>query len=327
MKKKLAIVALFVMIMVSAVGCGHSEAPTTNESTVENNQESNQNITIYTSFYPMYDFTKKIAGDRAEVINMVPAGVEPHDWEPSASDMAKLEKASMFIYNGAGFEAWVDKMLASSVNQENLVIVEASQGIPLLQGEEHTHDENEADADHVEGDELYDPHIWLNPEYAKQEMETIKNALVEVDPENKTYYEANYTKYATQFDELDQKYRDTLTSLTNKDIIVAHAAYGYLCDAYGLTQISISGLSADQEPSPARMAEIVSFANEHQVKTIFFEELTSAKVAETIANEVGAKTAVLDPIEGLSDEKMSNDDDYFTIMEANLAALKEALSL
>lgn len=224
-------------------------------------------------------------------------------------------------------EHWTADVLASLQNKD-LLSVETSAGLTLLEGhhdhegeEEGTHEEEEAH----EEEESYDPHVWLDPMNAKAQMAAIKDAFIKADPENSAYYEANYETYATEFDALDNEFREGLSGYSNRDIIVAHEAFGYLCKAYDLNQIGIEGLSADSEPDPARMAEIIDFAKEKNITTIFFEELVSPKVAETIADAVGAKTAVLSPIEGPSDEQTANGDDYFTIMRQNLAALQTAL--
>ncbi|MGC4019773.1 MAG: metal ABC transporter substrate-binding protein [Muricomes sp.] len=283
-------------------------------------ETDNGKLKVMASFYPMYDFAKKVGGDKVDVINMVPAGTEPHDWEPAATDIAELEDADVFIYSGAGMEHWTKDVLASLDNKD-LTVVEASKGIKLVEGEEHEDEEDDAE----EGPH-YDPHVWLSPLNAKVEMENIKDALVKADPENKDYYTENYDKYAKEFDQLDASYKEELADTKGKDIIVAHEAFGYLCSAYGLNQVGIEGLSPDSEPDPARMDEIIKFAKEHQVKTIFFEELVSPKVAETIADEIKAETKVLNPLEGLSDEQLKAGEDYFSVMESNLKELKEALN-
>ena len=185
------------------------------------------------------------------------------------------------------------------------------------------HEEEGEEEDEEHG--AFDPHVWLDPMFAKKEMENIKDALVKADPENQAYYEANYETYAQKFDELDQTYKETLSPLPGKSVVVAHEAFGYLCSAYGLTQMGIEGLTPDSEPDPARMALVIDFVKENQVKTIFFEELVSPKVAETIAKETGAGTEVLNPLEGLTDEQLKNGDDYFSVMEKNLDVLKKAL--
>lgn len=281
-------------------------------------------LSVMASFYPMYDLAVKIGGDKVDVTNMVPAGTEPHDWEPATKDITSLEKADVFVYSGAGMEHWAEDVLKTLKNK-NLTVVEASSGITLMKGHEHEEGESKeaAGEEHEHGE--FDPHVWLSPVNAKKEMENIKDAFAKADPENEAYYQANYETYASKFDELDKKFKDTLSPLPNKSVVVAHEAFGYLCDAYGLTQMGIEGLTPDSEPDPARMAEVIDFVKENKVKTIFFEDLVSPKVAETIAKETGAKTEVLNPLEGLTDEQLKNGDDYFSVMEKNLTVLKEAL--
>ena len=299
---------------------------------------SDKKLNVMASFYPMYDFATKVGGDKVEVTNMVPAGTEPHDWEPAATDIKNLEDADVFIYNGAGMEHWTEDVLDSLENKD-LTVVEASKGLTLLEGKEEEEDEDEStdssseestdkeDSSDSESEEVtYDPHVWLNPLNAKTEMENIKDALVEADPDNKDYYEQNYETYAEKFDQLDQEYKDGLSDAKSKDLITSHEAFGYLCQAYGLNQVGIEGLSPDSEPDASRMDEIIKFAKENDVKTIFFEELVSPKVSETIADEIGAKTAVLNPIEGLTDDEISAGEDYFSVMESNLKTLEEALN-
>lgn len=314
------------LVLFLLAGCG----TTSPSSKADDSQTQKGTLSVYASFYPMYDFAAKIGGDKVSVVNMVPAGSEPHDWEPTAADITGLEKAAVFIYNGAGMEHWAEDVLESLQNKD-LVVVEASKGLTLREGHHHEHEgEEEAHADaaadeHSDEEEKYDPHVWLSPLNAKAEMENIKNAFVQADPDNKDYYEANYAKYAADLDVLDKEFKDTLTPLPNKDIIVAHQAFGYLCAAYGLNQVGIEGLSPDSEPDPARVAEIIEFAKEHKVRVIFFEELVSPKVAETIAKAIDARTDVLSPIEGLSDEQRSAGGDYFSVMRQNLENLKTAL--
>lgn len=319
---------------------------------------SDKKLNVMASFYPMYDFAVKVGGDKVEVTNMVPAGTEPHDWEPAATDIKNLEDADVFIYNGAGMEHWTEDVLDSLENKD-LKVVEASEGLTLLEGKEEEEETDAADStsesssdedtseedssadsssdsevsadstsdeDSSDSEIVYDPHVWLNPLNAKTEMENIKNAFVEADPDNKDYYEQNYETYAEKFDQLDQEYKDGLSDTKSKDLITSHEAFGYLCQEYGLNQVGIEGLSPDSEPDASRMDEIIKFAKENNVKTIFFEELVSRKVSETIADEIGAKTAVLNPIEGLTDDEISAGEDYFSVMETNLKTLEDALN-
>ena len=303
MKLKKLLLLILSVIMLLNLGC---------TSNMQKNSDDKGKLKIYTSIYPLYDFATKVGGDRVSVTNLVPAGTEPHDYELSTTDMINLEKADMLIYNGAGIENWSDKVI-SSIENKNIVYVKTSQDLDL-----YTQDNNSDDG-HNHGH--IDPHTWLSIKNAKKEMENIKDALVKMDPENSDYYEANYKTYAKKFDELENKYKETLDPILNKSIIVAHEAFGYLCRDYDIDQVAIEGLTPDSEPSPARMREIIKFAKDNNIKTIFFEELVSPKVANTIAKEVGADTAVLNPLEGLSEDEIKNGEDYFSVMEENLNAI------
>jgi len=323
MKKFVSLILACVMTLGLLTACNSNSAQTQSKSESPASPASSKaasqtgaekKLKVYTSFYVMYDFTKKVGGDKIDVTNLVPAGTEPHDWEPATTDIVNLEKADVLVYNGASMESWIEKVLGSLQNK-NLVVVEASEGLDLMAGH----------AEEGEETTKYDPHVWLSPVNAKKEMENIKNALVQADAINKDTYESNYAKYAAQFDELDQEYKTASASFTSKDIIVAHQAFGYLCKAYGLNQVAIEGLTADSEPDPARMSEVIKFAKDHKVKTIFFEELVSPKVSETIAKAVGAKTATFNPLEGLTDEEQSKGLEYVSVMKQNLQTLKDAL--
>lgn len=302
----------FKIFSLIIVACLALLAGCSNKSKGGLGKKDKNKVSVYTSFYAMYDLTKKIGGDKINITNLVPAGTEPHDWEPKPSNIAELEEADVIVYNGAGMEGWIDKILKTLKN-EDLVTVETSKEIKLL--------------DNAQGDEhlKYDPHVWLNPMNAKKQMEAIKNALVKADPANKSYYEKNYEDNAKKIAELDKKYKDAVEKFTQKNIVVSHEAFGYLCDAYGLKQVAIEGLNAESEPSPARMAEIVKYVKENNVKYIFSEELLSPKVAEAISKETGAKIAILNPLEGIKEEDTNAGKEYFSIMNDNLEILKKAL--
>ena len=309
-----ALVCACTLSLSLLTGCGTQPADTA---------AGDGRLRVLTSFYPMYDFACKIGGDCIDVTNMVPSGTEPHDWEPSTNDLKNLEKADVFIYNGADMEPWADDLLVS--RSDTLRVVEASENVELRTTDgEHEHAHEHEDADHHHGD--FDPHVLLDPENAKIEMEAIRDALCAADPENSTVFQSNYEKYAAELDALDAEFREKLAPLPNRTIVVAHEAFGYLCDAYGLTQVGIEGLSPDSEPDPGRMAEVIDFVREHSISTIFFEELVSPKVAEAIASETGAQAKMLSPLEGLSDEQAAAGADYFSVMHDNLAALMEALN-
>lgn len=308
--KKSFLVMLFMILGLMVSGCGSEQKST----------ESSDKLVVYTSFYTMSDFAKKIGGDRIEVVTLVPPGVEPHDWEPSTSDLVQLEKAKIFIYNGAGLEHWVEKVV-SSLKNEKLVLVETAKNIPIENASGgHSHGGKE---EHSHG---ADPHVWLNPLNAKEQMKMIRDGLSQVDPKNKEYYEANYQKYAQEAEALDQEISEMLKALPKREIVVSHAAFGYFCERYGLEQIALRGISPEEEPAPARMAEVIDLVKNNGIKVIFFEEMVSPKVSEVIAKETGAKTAMLNPLEGLNEEEAKQGADYFSVMRRNAQEIKKALT-
>lgn len=299
MKRIVKIISVVVAMLIGCTACA--------ENGETDAAKDSKKVKVMTSFYTMYDFAEKIGGDKVTITNMVPAGTEPHDWEPSAVDIRKMEDADVFIYNGAGMEHWAEDIL-KTLDNKKLITVEASKGVNLIKEEKEN-----------------DPHVWLDPENAKIEMKNIKDALIQADEKNTEYYTKNYEEFEKKLDELNQEFEETLSQLENKDIIVAHEAFGYLCKAYGLNQVAIEGLMPDSEPDPAKMEEIIQFAKKKKINTIFFEELVSPKVAKTIAKEIGAKTEVLNPLEGLSDEQIESGEDYFSVMRTNLQQIKDAL--
>ncbi|MCC3371948.1 metal ABC transporter substrate-binding protein [Cohnella sp. REN36] len=284
--------------------------------------DAGKRLKVVTTFYPMYEFSKQVGGEHADVVALVPPGAEPHDWEPSAKDMAKVKEADVFVYNGL-VEGWVPQALSSAANDKRIV-VEASKGIELMEGlpeEEEEHHDHAGEDGHA-----MDPHVWLDPVLAQQEVASIQAAFSQADPANQAAYENNAKAYIAQLQALDEAYRAGLQDVKMKAFVTQHAAFGYLAKRYGLTQVPIAGLSPDQEPSPDQMADIVKFAKERAVKTIFFETLVDPKVAKTVADEIGARTDVLNPIEGLTDEDQKNGLDYIGLMKNNLEALKKALN-
>lgn len=261
----------------------------------------NGRIQVYTSFYAMYSLTSEIAGDKADVYNLCPTGSEPHDFEPTASDMAKLADADVFIYSGMGMEHWTES-ISESLSGSDVIITEASASVPNTP-------------------ENGDPHVWLDPENAYAELEAIANALTEADPSNSGYYSDRLEDCRQRIDELDKAYEDAAASFASDIIITSHEAYANLCSAYGLTQMGINGVDNSEDPTPSRMAEIENFIKENNVKYIFTEPLSTSKIAETISSDTGCGILSLDPFEGNAEGK-----DYFTVMYENLDALKTALS-
>ena len=296
-------------LLLTALGC--PPAGTSRKS---------EKLQVYTSFHPIYDFATKIAGEKADIRNLIPPGTDAHDWEPSIAEMMALENADILFYNGLGMEPWVEKIRGTLRNQD-LQCVQVSDGATLLEGEGVvcTH------GGHAHTHAAHDPHIWLSPQNAKKMGENVKTALTVADAKNAEYYTENYEKFAAECDRLDDDFRKTLTPLPKKDIFVSHAGFGYLCHRYGLTQHAVEGLTSHSDPSPARMAEIIKTAKKHDTRVIFFETLADPKIALEIAKTVNARTDVLNPYEGLSPEEIAAGEDYFSVMRKNLTALENAL--
>lgn len=312
--KRLLVGAVFSSIFLLAA-CGSTQDP---EQAVE------EKLQVVTTFYPMYDFTKQVAQDLADVSVLVPSGTDTHGFEPSAKDVAQIQEADVFVYNSVEMETWVPSIL-ESIDSTDIVIVDASEGIELLDGD-HDHGAEDHDHDHDHEEEAHshevDPHIWLDPVLAQEEVLNIKEGLMKADPENEAVYTENAAAYQTELQELDQEYAAAFENAENRLFVTQHAAFAYLADRYDLEQISIAGLSTDAEPSPAELAEMTEFVKSQNVDYIYFGKTTSSSISETLANETDTELAVLDPIEGITKEDQEAGMDYVTAMRNNLEALK-----
>ncbi|MBA4494161.1 metal ABC transporter solute-binding protein, Zn/Mn family [Paenactinomyces guangxiensis] len=308
-------VAVMLLAVTALAGCGSSTTAT---------KKDDSKLQIYTSLYPLEDFAKKIGGNHVQVTNLVPPGTESHDFELSARDMANLSEADVFIYNGAGFEPWVEKAV-QSLDQDQTVIVNSTEKMDLIPvtGQEHDHSHEKGKHPHDRGN--FDPHVWMDPTLAKQEALKIRDALIKADPTHKADYEKNYSVLADQFDQLDQEYMEMVKKAPRKEFVVSHAAFGYLAKRYGLQQIAVSGITPSDEPSPRELQEIIETVRKHDVKVILFETLVSGKVAEVVKKEVKAEALTLNPLEGLTKEELDRGDDYFSVMRKNKAHLARAL--
>ncbi|WP_445669410.1 metal ABC transporter solute-binding protein, Zn/Mn family [Paenibacillus sp. FSL R7-0198] len=295
-------------------------------------------VNVVTTFYPVYAFTTAIGGEDANVINLLPTGVEPHDWTPKSQDIVNTSKAQLFFYNGAGLEGWVPNFLKSLNSDTQVKSVAVSEGVKLLtaegddghgHGEEHEDEHADEHTDEATSEDVadhhIDPHTWVSPKSAMIMAENIKNSLVEADPDHKAGYEQRYEELRTKLETLDQRFTDELATVPNKEIVVSHQAFGYLARDYGLTQHAIMGLSPDAEPTGQDIVKLAKLVKDEGIKYIFFEELVSDKLAKTLASEAGVETMVLNPVEGLTKEQATNGDDYFTLMEKNLQNLLIAL--
>jgi zinc transport system substrate-binding protein len=254
---------------------------------------------VVAAFYPLAYAAEKIGGPRYHVENLTPPGAEPHDLELTPREVGGIVNASVVLYLSHGFQPAVSK----AVEQARGLEVDVLAGLPL-----HRNVGGEAGL-------TADPHVWLDPLLFARIGTKIGAALHRPS-----------SAFVAEMRKLDQAYRNGLRDCKRREIVTSHAAFGYLAARYGLEQVAITGLAPESEPSPQQLAHVVEVVRRTHATTVFFETLVSPRLAETVAREVGARTAVLDPIEGLTPDEQKRGDDYLTLMRRNLVALREALA-
>ena len=272
----------------------------------EQNNNSSQQISdqhkILVTFYPIYQFTKAVGGDKVDVSIIIPSGVEPHDWEPTIQDIENLKKANMIIINGAGLEPWIPKLVSEN---PNMVIVDSSKNIELLK-----HDNN-----------MTDPHIWLDPILVKIQVQNIADGLTKIDPKNADYYQQNANQYKEKLDSLDDEIKTDLASCDKKDFLSFHDAFSYFSKEYGLNQNTIvGGLNPEAEPTAQTLEDMTQKAKTLGIDIVFTEEAVNPQISKVIADEIHGKVLVLSPL-----EVTDIHDGYIEKMQNNLSNLKEAL--
>jgi zinc transport system substrate-binding protein len=282
-------------------------------------RQDQEKITVVASFYPLYEFTSRVVGDRAEVSSLVPAGIEPHDWEPTAEDVSRGRAADVLVINGAGFERWADDIEAK-------VVANTSEGIEFnyKEGKEVGDDEHGHEGAGSGGG--VNPHIWLDPILAKHQIDKIRDVMVSSDPANADYYNQNADRFTAELDSLDAFIRSELANCDKSDFIAFHDAFTHFSERYGLRQHSIHGVSPEGEILPRTIQQIIELANEFDINIIYSEDLIDSRLADTIANEIPeGKVLVLSPIEGIGNEEQAADIGYIDKMKQNIANLKEGL--
>jgi len=295
---KLAIIAIAVVIPLSSIavyGTNSNQQFTTTDSS---------KLQVISSFYTLHEFSQNVGQEKVDVTLLVPVGVEPHDWGPTIKDVQRMQKSDLIIINGIGFENWVDNLEETDYQG---VIVDTSNGIlDKNLGQEHVTTSG-------------DPHIWLNPVYAKIQVQNIANAFSNSDPNNQQYYQSNAATYIKQLDLLDSKIRNELSNCT-RDFVAFHDAFSYFADEYNLNQHTIiSSNSPHGEATAKTLEKIISTSRELNIKVIFSEENVNTRTSEIIANEIDGKVLVLSTLEIFSDGT------YISKMTENLSNLEEAL--
>jgi zinc transport system substrate-binding protein len=376
MKKTTISFAVLSAVFLTACGAGNDEGNQTENNAANNASEENEaqassedSVTIKTTLFPLEDFAEKIGGDAVEVENIVPLGADAHTFEPSSNQVIEISEADLFIYNGAGFEGFVEQ-IKDTASSQDVEMLEAAEGIDLIgynhghddenndhghddnnhghndENNDHGHDDNNHghndenndhghdDNDHGHNDENNDhghdhgegdPHVWLDPERAGELAENIKEALIDLRPEEEEQFTANYEELVSELEDLHEQYSETLAD-TNKDtIVVSHAGYGYWEEQYDIQQHGIAGLSPENEPSIQQLEETIQLMEDQDLNYVLFEQNIPANIAETVRDEAGAEALELHNLEALTEEDVENGEDYFSLMEKNLETLTTAL--
>jgi zinc transport system substrate-binding protein len=273
---------------------------------------------IVVGFYPLYEAASRVAGDGFRVVNLTPAGAEPHDLELTPDEVGLTQSAKLVLYIGGGFQPALDDAIKPRGNGSSVDVV---QGMSLA-----APPSVEGPSDATEKGSLsFDPHVWLDPVLMREIVGRAEKAIAGIDPAHAATYAANADRYRAELGTLDADFRTGLADCARRTVVTSHAAFGYLAKRYGLEQQAISGLSPETEPSPKRLQELAALVKSKGVTTIFSEALVSPKTADALAREAGVKTAVLDPVEGLTPAEVRAGKSYASVMRDNLAALRAAL--
>jgi zinc transport system substrate-binding protein len=330
---RLPLAALTAAALV-LTACGTDEAGSdTGSDTDTTAAEQREPLTVLVGFYPYQFVAERVGGDDVAVRNLTAPGAEPHDLELSPQQVAQLSSADLVVYS-AGFQPAVDEAVEQQAADRALDVLDTVDVLSFegeADGDEHgdehgdeEHSDGETGDEHgEEGHDDHageDPHVWLDPVRLATVADALAERLGEVDPDRAEAFQQRADALRTELTDLDGELEAGLASCARTEMVTSHDAFGYLADRYGLEQVAISGLSPEDEPSPRRLAEVARFAQEREVTTIFFEELVSPRVAESLAREVGAQTAVLSPLEGPPEQG-----DYLDAMRANLESLRTAL--
>ena len=278
-----------------------TEKPIANQSI----PNSSHKLKVISSFYPIYEFIKKVGGDKIEALVLIPIGSEPHDFEPTINQIQAANSADALVFNGLGFETWINK-----INTKNRI--DASSGINASYIDNKTKN--------------FDPHIWLDPVFAKKEIENIRDGLIKIDPNNRDYYVQNSKTFINELDTLDKTIRIDLKSCKKQDFVAFHDAFSYFAKRYGLNQHSITTTGPEEEIKPQRLVEIIQLAKNLELHVIYSEELIDPRYATAVAQEIpDAKVLVLSPIEGLTKEEQEKEIGYVDKMKENLQNLMVGL--
>lgn len=317
MHKKLYSSFFLLLLIVFISGCTNPNEPP---------NEKNEQLEVFTTVFPLQYFTEQIGGEHVNVTSIYPPGTDEHTFEPSQKEMMRLSDADLFIYIGLGLEGFVEK--AKNVLQNaDVTLIPAGEAIKLEGNSIHAHPEDEeghhADG-HTHGD--IDPHVWLDPLYSKELAQQVLHGLVEQKPELEPFFTDNYEALEEKLMELDTQFNDVVNNSKRKQIVVAHAAYGYWEQRYGITQIPIAGLSTTDEPSQKKLKEVIDLIRKKDIPYILNEQNVTSKIADVIRKETETEELTIHNLAVLTEDDVTQNEDYFSLMEQNIEVLQKALN-
>lgn len=270
-------------------------------------------LTIYTSIYPIQFIVEKIAGDVASVKTIYPAGVDAHTYEPTAKEIINIANSDIFIYLGAHMESFAETAV-ESLRSQNITFIEIGKHKKLFSKlQDHSHEHSD-----------FDPHIWLDPLRMIEIGSIIKNELTILAPNYERTFKENFQSLKKDLQELDQAFLKTIAPKSKKEVIVTHAAYGYWEERYGIKQVPISGVSADNEPSQRELTKIIQFAKEKNIQHVIFEQNSSDRISTIIQDYLNAEALYIHNLEVLTDQDIENNENYLSLMKKNLHVLDQA---
>jgi len=308
MKKNIIFVFLLLSLSLILAACSTEKAPSKNKN----------KLMIYTTVFPLQYFTQQIGGKFVDVKTIYPPGADEHTFEPSQKNMMNIADSDLFFYIGLGLEGFVEKS-KETLKDENVTLVATAENLklPKIRNLQANTESSRTDIN---------PHVWLDPIYSKEMAAVIRDTLIRKMPKNKAFFEKNYSGLAKQLDDLNEKYKNTIASAEQKEIIVTHAAFGYWETRYGIKQISISGLSTTNEPTQKQLEQIIQAAHHEGLHYILFEQNVQSKLGRIVEDEIGAKALPVHNLAVLTQDNIRNKETYFTLMNKNLDSLKTALT-
>lgn len=297
-----------IMIIILLSGCSSSSQ----------DDISKEKLSIYTSIYPIQFLVERIGGDTVVTKTIFPPGVEAHSYEPTAKDMVSIAKSDAFIYMGGGMEGF-SETIASALESEQVELIPLSANEELYEHSQTTEIHGAREEEHNHHD--HNPHLWLDPIRMIRMGQSVKDVLIELNPDKRTIYEKNFNNLSNELKLLDKKFKETLQNKTNREILVSHAAYNYWEDRYGIIQIPINGITSSEEPSQKDLVTIIKEADKSNLHYVLFEQNTINSVSAIIQKEIRAKAFVLHNLEVLTENDIEHGEDYFSLMYRNLNVL------